>query len=71
MTEEIPQQIIDLKGLCDEILNDKELKSWLFKHTKDETEFFAIRRNLQLMSNYTPVVWSGSSGNRFYLPLEG
>ena len=71
MTEkEIPQQIIDLKTLCKEILDDKDLSSWLFNHTKDESEYHTLRRTLYLVGNYTPVIWSGSSGNRFYLPLE-
>ena len=68
--KEIPQQITDLKDLCKEVLNDQELKSWLFKHTKSESEYNALRRCLYSMNNFTPVTWSGNSGHRFYLPLE-
>lgn len=39
-------------------------KKWLHKHTRDENEYHALMRALNTISNYTPVDWVGSVGER-------
>lgn len=39
-------------------------KKWLHRHTRDENEYHAFMRALNTISNYTPVDWVGSVGER-------
>ena len=55
--------------MYDEINNLKNLatsmdKKWLFQHTRNEHEYHALMRALNTISQYTPVDWVGSVGER-------
>ena len=72
MTEDtIPQKLQELITLSKEVYADKEIKSWLFAHTRSEEEYRTINRALFNLENINPVVWSGNPGARFYTPIQG
>ena len=55
--------------MYDEIRNLKNIatsidKKWLHKHTRNEHEYHALMMALNTISQYTPVDWVGSVGER-------
>lgn len=52
-------EIRDLKNIASHV--DKK---WLFQHTRNENEYHALIRALNIISQYTPVDWVGSVGER-------
>ncbi|AGB48933.1 hypothetical protein Metho_0677 [Methanomethylovorans hollandica DSM 15978] len=61
-------EIRDLQTTAAELYNSVENKKWIFTHTRNETEYYAIRNALKVLSNWQPVEWQGEPGER--VPVE-
>lgn len=58
----------ELQSIAGELYSTEETKNWLFKHTRDETEYEQVRRALRVLAGFHPVEWTGKPGNRH--PVE-
>lgn len=61
-------EIRDLQATASELYNSVELKKWIFTHTRNESEYYAIRNALKVLSSWQPVEWQGEQGE--CVPLE-
>lgn len=54
----------ELQATAGELYRTKEMKQWLFAHTRDEAEYNQLRRTLRVLAHWKPVEWQGKTGER-------